>query len=108
MPHWGIHSRISTSCSPATPSWNPRTMPREATNVASDASSPTPLMAPAAFFGKNTSSTAAAMGSQRTMERMLMTVLSWPLAVGSELSANGQLPTANSSKYPYENDHPHE
>src|SRR5947207_1986975 len=66
-PHCGIQVRISTSCKPATPSWNPLTMPSEATNVAPDASSPKPLIAPAALLGKNTSSAAAAMGSQRVM-----------------------------------------
>src|SRR5437660_11859981 len=114
MPHWGIQVRISTSCSPATPSWNPLTMPSEAMNVASEASSPTPLIAPAAFFGKTTSSIAAAMGSQRVMERRLfmedwLAVGRWPLAE-MRRKLNGQQPTANGQlrEYPYEDDDPHE
>src|SRR5205807_4173675 len=47
----------------------------EATNVASDDSRPKPLMAFAAVFGKKAMITAAAMGSQRVMERMLVI---WP------------------------------
>src|SRR5205807_5664831 len=41
---------------------------------ASDASKPKPLMAFAALFGKKAMITAAAMGSQRVMERMLLIV----------------------------------
>jgi len=47
-------------------------MPSDRTNVASDASKPKPLIALAAVLGKKAMITAAAMGSQRVRERMLV------------------------------------
>src|SRR6476469_4192382 len=56
-------------------------MPSEAMNVASAASRPKPLIAFAAVFGKKAMITAAAMGSQRVIERMLV-IAGSPVAGG--------------------------
>src|SRR5213082_976574 len=118
MPHCGIHVRISTNCSPAMPSRNPLTMPSDAANVASDASSPTPLIAPVALFGKKTRRTAAAIGSQRVMLRTLFMLLcgtgSQPVRGRDTGRPVGQPPDGlrtrptSSCEHPYEDDHPHE
>src|SRR5256885_708221 len=112
MPHCGIQVRISTSCSPAMPSWNPLTMPSEATNVASEASSPMPLIAPVAFLGKKTSRIAAAIGNQRVTDRTFIgNHRRGARQRARNSSARRELRTrcrAPLREYPYEDDDPHE
>src|ERR1700756_4209213 len=121
MPHCGIQLSDSTSCRPATPSRNCPRMPSETMKVATEASSPKPLMALAALFGKSSRSTAAAIGSQRVMERRL--VIASPSGIGSRrwgvgereerrpkagaLSGTRRLPASRSRscQHPQENDH---
>src|SRR5258707_13714060 len=99
-------------------------MPSEAMNVAIEASRPKVLIALEAVFGKTSSSTAEAMGSQRVRERML--VIDWPSGVGGRGSGVGErgpragkgkrvfsdtgrpTPDSSSCQHPYENEHSRE
>src|SRR5436305_1966513 len=92
-------------------------MPSEAAKVASEASRPTPLMAVAALRGKTSSTTAAAIGSQRVMERTLF-IASHRRGARQRARRSRFGPEycpeyrarcrAPLREYPYEDDHPRE